>query len=261
MHSRRLIIAALLLPLFYLYITKLPTVYYAGLMVAAAVLALREFYSMYRVKAALKYTGMLLGALTLSVYQAGLGQGKIADIFMLSFLIIAVIRLVLKKSPASSLNDIAPVIVGLLYISGLLGYQIGLREAGPEWIIFLYSCIWGADSFAYYIGTGIGKRKLYEEVSPKKTVAGAVGSVAGGIVFAVIVKVLFIQSMPLGAGAAAGAVLGVTAVAGDLVESMFKRDAGVKDSGSLLPGHGGVLDKIDGVLFAGPVLYWMLGYL
>lgn len=255
MHLKRLISAAILLPLLYLYITELPPVYYAVLMLVVSTLALWEFCSMYRVKGALKYTGIVFGALILAGIYV---PGSTIDIFILPFLVVVLMRLLLKKNPSSSLSDIAPVIIGLIYIPGLLGYQIGLREEGPEWIIFLYGCIWGADSFAYYIGKGTGKRKLYMEVSPNKTVAGAVGSVTGGILSAVIIKALVIQHMPLSITAAFGAIIGVVTIASDLVESMFKRDAGVKDSGSLIPGHGGVLDKIDGAVFAGPVLYWML---
>jgi phosphatidate cytidylyltransferase len=135
---------------------------------------------------------------------------------------------------------------------------LSLRRAGAEWIIFLYGTIWISDSFAFYIGKSVGRKKLYSEVSPKKTVEGAIGSLLGGVISAVAIRALFIESMAPGAAALVGLALGAVAVVGDLVESMFKRDAGVKDSSSLIPGHGGLLDKIDGPLFGGPALFWIL---
>lgn len=255
MHSKRLLTAAVVLPLMYLYIMKLPAVYYAALMALAAGLAQWEFYSMYRVGGLLKAAGIALGALVIARIYA---SGYVPDVVVLSFLAVAVLRLFSKRAPASSLLEMAPVVVGLLYIPGLLGYQVDLRRAGPEWIIFLYGSIWCSDSLAYYVGKGIGKRKLYVEVSPNKTVEGAAGSVAGGVLSAMLIGRLLIPSLSTGAAALTGAVMGLTAIVGDLVESMFKRDAGAKDSGGLIPGHGGILDKIDGSVFAGPVLYWML---
>lgn len=147
----------------------------------------------------------------------------------------------------------------VIYIPWLLGYQIYLRRQGYEWIIFLYGCVWASDSLAYYMGKGIGGRKLYEAISPNKTVAGAVGSIAGGALGAVILKTVFISSiaLPLFTAAGLGIIIGAVTIIGDLVESMFKRDAGIKDSSNIFPGHGGILDKLDGVLFAGPVFYWV----
>jgi phosphatidate cytidylyltransferase len=256
MHLKRLLTAALLLPLLYIYITKLPPVYFAVLILTVSVITQSEFYSMYKVKGFLRYTGIIFGVLIIvSVYAA---NNLFPHILLFSFLVITATRLFLKASPSSALSDIAPVVIGLLYIPGLLGYQIDLRKEGAEWIIFLYGTVWGADSFAYYIGKGIGKRKLYESVSPNKTVAGAFGSIAGGIVCAVLIKTAFIHFMPLVPAMIIGAAVGVSTIIGDLVESMFKRDAGVKDSSSLIPGHGGLLDKIDGALFVAPLLYWML---
>jgi phosphatidate cytidylyltransferase len=166
-------------------------------------------------------------------------------------------RLIGKRDPASSLNDISPVLLAVLYIPCLLGFQIFLRNDGPEWIPFLYGCVWASDSLAYYVGKAIGKRRLYVEVSPNKTVAGALGSLIGGALAGVLLNLGLIHSMSTQKSLMVGMVIGITTIIGDLVESMFKRDAGVKNSGTLIPGHGGILDKVDGVLFAGPVFYWI----
>ncbi|TAL22455.1 MAG: hypothetical protein EPN94_11110 [Nitrospirae bacterium] len=261
MHLKRLLIAFIALPLAYFYITKLPAGYFLFLLIAVSVAAQYEFYSMYKVKALLKYTGIVFGVFIILAFslQPSLLSLKPFDLFAVLFIIMASIRLFLKRSPESSLLDIATTVTAVVYIPLLLGYQIYLRNQGYEWIIFLYGCVWASDSLAYYAGKGLGRKKLYEEISPNKTVAGAVGSIAGGAAGAVILKTVFIASMalPLSKGIILGIIIGAVTIIGDLVESMFKRDAGVKDSSNIFPGHGGLLDKLDGALFAGPVLYWV----
>lgn len=257
MHLKRLVIAVILLPLFYFYVTKLSAGYFLILLIFATAVAQYEFYSMYKIKGFLKYLGIVLGVLIISASY--LSRNLLAELFAVSFLMVACIRLFSKRNPASSLHDIAPVVAAVVYIPGLLGYQVYLREHGADWIIFLYGCVWASDSLAYYAGSSIGKRRLYEEVSPNKTIAGAVGSITGGAIGAVILKLAFIHSisLPLVKAVILGTIIGAISVIGDLVESMFKRDAGVKDSSNILPGHGGILDKLDSLLFAGPVLYWV----
>jgi len=257
MHIKRLIIAAILLPLIYFYVIKLPAGYFLLLLLVATAVAQYEFYAMYGIKGILRYAGLGFGiAVILGMFFSGTFP---ADLFAFLFIAVITLRLFLKRNPTASLNDAASTATAVIYIPWLLGYQLYLRENGSEWIIFLYGCVWASDGMAYYIGQGLGKRKLYEEISPNKTIAGAAGSVAGGTAGAIILKGVIISYIPLSLMQAAvlGAIIGMTTVIGDLVESMFKRDAGVKDSGSILPGHGGILDKIDSLLFAGPVLYWI----
>jgi phosphatidate cytidylyltransferase len=255
MGAKRLATAAVLLPLFVLYVMKLPPFYFVLLIALASALAQSEFYSMYRLKGPLKYTGLALGALIIAGIHL---SGGIIGVLALSFIVITAVRLFIEKEPSSSLKDTATVVFGLVYIPVLLGYQINLRSGGPEWIILLYGTVWCSDAFAYYIGKAVGKRKLYESVSPKKTVAGGVGSVLGGVSGALVLRAVLVTSLPLPVAALSGAVIGIVTVIGDLVESMLKRDAGVKDSSTILPGHGGILDKIDGAVFAGPTLLWLL---
>ncbi len=256
MQFKRLLIAFIIIPLVFLYIFKLPPAYFLFFVIAISCLAQYEFYSMFKVKNALKYPGIFLGVLTIAASY--FSRGFLAELFVIVFIIIAAVRLFLIRDPASSLRDVAVLIVGIIYIPGLLIYKIYLREYGAEWIIFLYGCVWASDSMAYYIGKGIGKRKLYAEMSPNKTIAGAVGSVAGGALGAIILKTVFVHSLDLALVNAVvlGIIIGAVSIAGDLVESMFKRDAGVKDSSNMLPEHGGMLDKLDSVLFATPALYW-----
>lgn len=255
MPLKRVIVAFILLPILYLYLMKLPAAYFFGLLLAISVIAQAEFYAMYRISGLMRLAGMFFGCLILAAIFGF--KGLLPDLLIISFMAIATLRLIGKKDPAASLHDIAPVILTLLYIPVALGFQLKLRENGPEWILFLYGCVWASDSLAYFIGKTIGKRKLYAEVSPNKTIAGAFGSLLGGVMAGCLLSMIFIPSMPLWKSGLAGISIGATTIIGDLVESMFKRDAGIKDSGTIIPGHGGILDKIDGVLFAGPVFYWL----
>jgi phosphatidate cytidylyltransferase len=255
MHLKRLITAAIILPLLYLYIAKLPPYFFAGLISVAALIALWEFLTMYRAGGAVTAAAMALGAVI--VASTALTGSANFEIFAPVFLVVAVLRL-FARPPAQALKETAVPLVALIYIPGLVTYQMLLREHGPEWILFLYGTVWAADSFAFYVGSTIGRHKLYPAVSPNKTVEGGAGSVVGALLAALLLKLVLSIPLSLPQTAFAGLVLGTTAVMGDLVESMFKRDSGVKDSSHLIPGHGGILDKMDGSLFSAPVLYWML---
>jgi phosphatidate cytidylyltransferase len=254
MHLTRLAVAAVVLPLLYLSVVKLPPAFFFALVAVVSVLAQAEFYSMYRVRGLMKISGLVAGfAILCAMYFS---KDAYPDVIVAAFLIISGLRLAGTPDPLSSLRDISPVLIALLYIPCSLGFQLLLRSNGPGWILFLFGCVWASDSLAYYAGRTLGKKKLYPEVSPNKTVAGAFGSLAGGALSGWLLGVVCVPQMGAVKAIASGFVIGMITIAGDLVESMFKRDAGVKDSGGIIPGHGGILDKIDGALFAGPVLYW-----
>jgi len=265
MHLKRVLVALIILPLIFLYVSQLPPVFFLALITVVAVLAQIEFHSMYKVSKAISFIGIICGVLVLTLSSLNAARSG-SDIFLgtfqsllfiISFILISSTRLLIKKNPASALRDIAPALIGILYIPNLLVAQWYLRLKGYEWIFLLYGCVWVSDSFAYYIGKGMGKSKLYPEVSPNKTVEGAVGSLLGGTVAAMLLGSLMMRELGFLTLVFIGISIGAITIVGDLVESMFKRDAGVKDSSSLIPGHGGVLDKIDSALFAGPILYWI----
>lgn len=256
MHLKRLFVAAVLLPAIYFYIMYLPSWSFLLLIMVVSFIAMTEFYSMYRIGGILRYACLLFGILILGVSY--ISKDLLPDVIILSVMVIICIRLLVKRDPLSSLRDISPPVLGLLYIPGFFVFQTQIREFGSQWIIFLYALVWVSDTMAYYIGTGIGKTRLYREVSPNKTVAGAVGSLVGGVIAALFLRATLIALLTVSSAIFIGVIIGILSILGDLVESMFKRDAGVKDSGIIIPGHGGILDKIDGILFAGPMLYWIL---
>lgn len=225
-------------------------------------LAMREFYVMYKVPARLYVPGVIIGGILFYVvcrHPAYFQEGIFLGLFLMLF-----IRLITSKSPSGSMTEIGPLGLGFFYVAGFMSFQWFLAEGinGKKYILLLYVSVWLADSLAYYIGTALGRNKLYPSVSPNKTFEGAFGSIMGGIAGVLIVKYAAgMQDFTAPGAVAIGAVLGVAVIIGDLIESMFKRDAGVKDSGSLIPGHGGILDKLDGSLVAGPVLYLILRFI
>jgi phosphatidate cytidylyltransferase len=126
---------------------------------------------------------------------------------------------------------------------------------GPNLVFFLLLVVWLGDAGAYYTGKRFGRTKLSPRISPKKTVEGLIGGVMMSIITAVVIHLTFFPEFPMLAAIVMGAVLSVAGVIGDLAESMWKRSAAVKDSGSLIPGHGGFLDRFDSILFTAPILY------
>jgi phosphatidate cytidylyltransferase len=126
-------------------------------------------------------------------------------------------------------------------------------ESGTAWLFVLFGLVWSCDTGAYFVGRAIGKRKLHAQVSPGKTVEGYIGGILVAALVTALLGWLLVGLSPL-IGFLLGAVTAAVAQRGDLAKSMLKRTAGRKDSGTLIPGHGGVLDRIDSILFAAPVL-------
>jgi phosphatidate cytidylyltransferase len=159
--------------------------------------------------------------------------------------------------PAEKARRATTLCFGAVYVGGLLSTypRTLLLPRGEHWVFLGILAVGAGDTMAYFTGRAIGRRKFAPAVSPNKTVEGAVGGLLGSVGCAVLYAHGFLSGVPAGYAAAAGAALGIFAQAGDLFESLLKRAAGVKDSGTILPGHGGILDRADGILAAGPVLY------
>lgn len=162
-----------------------------------------------------------------------------------------------EKNVRVAIDSIAYTLFGIFYTAGLGGYflLIGNFEGGRQMIVFLLLVIWAGDIMAYYWGKKFGDQKLIEVVSPNKTIAGAVANVAGTLIAASLAGILFFNEIPLIHCLIVAFICGIIGQFGDLAESLIKRNCQVKDSGTLIPGHGGVLDRIDSLLFAGPAFY------
>ena len=162
-----------------------------------------------------------------------------------------------------SLPSSAIAVLATTYVGMLGGSLIRLRNDFPEGsklVFFLLLVVWLGDTGAYYTGRAFGKHKMSPRISPKKTVEGLAGGVLVSIITAVVCHLTFFKEFPLLHAIISGAVLSIAGVIGDLAESMWKRSAAVKDSGTLIPGHGGFLDRFDSIFFTAPILYsyWFL---
>jgi phosphatidate cytidylyltransferase len=246
------------LPLIVLVVLRAPAPLFAAVLAVVCALALHEFFVIGKVRGMLAAIGITGGAAAIVGMSMGI---DVTHVLAATFVIASCYRLFASAEPSGAVRETAPIALGMMYIPILVGYQMRLYALDPRWILFLYGSVWIADATAYYVGKGIGKRKLYPSVSPKKTVAGAVGSVAGGAAGAAGLAYVLFPGMPPLHALAFGLVSGSATIVGDLVESLYKRDGGIKDSGALIPGHGGILDKIDGSLFAGPAMYCLVSLL
>jgi phosphatidate cytidylyltransferase len=150
--------------------------------------------------------------------------------------------------------------LGIVYIFGAWRFASELRLMNPHWLMFAMLLSWAGDTAALYVGRALGRHKMASRVSPAKTWEGAAGSVIGAVVAGALYAHFLIPSAPAPQVIVVAVVGNIAGQLGDLAESAFKRGAGVKDSGTLLPGHGGWLDRIDSTLFAVPVVYVMLRY-
>ena len=169
-------------------------------------------------------------------------------------------RLFSSRPVDGAIEDVAITFLGVFYVAMLFAFQVAIRtgDNGRQWLVFLYFIIWASDIGAYSIGIPFGKHRLYEKVSPKKSIEGLLGALAASAAMALLCRVWFIPQIGIGEAIAIALLLAVVGTIGDLVESLFKRAAGVKDSGDFIPGHGGILDRMDSMLFAAPVLYYYL---
>ena len=186
---------------------------------------------------------------------------------VLFFLVTGMILATGKQSPSELFRKHSRLIWGLLYIGGLYPYVYLLGEhvdvklfspSGGDLLLYLFGILWVGDTAAMGIGSWLGKRKLAPAVSPNKTIAGFVGGILGALVVGVIFyfwKFDNISYVHVGVLAVGCSVFGQL---GDLVESMWKRSLGIKDSSAVIPGHGGVLDRFDSLLFAAPFMYFYL---
>jgi phosphatidate cytidylyltransferase len=206
--------------------------------------------------------GYVLGLVALERRLRG-GPPSLDAAFFLFVLGIAILTLFTKRPMVEGLPSVGISASGLILIAFPLSFAIPLHAAGPQGpalLLFAMVIIWVGDSAAYFVGRSIGKHALAPHLSPKKTWEGTIASFVGSLAVALIFVRFMTVSLPhLLAMAAVGNVAGQV---GDLLESAYKRSAGIKDSGSILPGHGGVLDRIDALILAIPVVwyYWVLIY-
>jgi phosphatidate cytidylyltransferase len=258
--SRRVYAALVFVPLFYALVRYAPPIAFFALVAIAALLTVAEFYRLHFRDEGLPAAVMTLGfgatALILASFQ---WPGMSERTLVLAIVIGALLhRLCARRTVAHGLMDPAVTAFGPLYIGLCLGHLL-LTRAMPEgeFLIFgLFLITWAADTGAYYVGTSVGRHKLAPSISPNKTVEGAAGGLMAATLTAFLVQAWFLPSLTVVDCLAVACLLTVAGLLGDLAESAMKRGAGVKDSGSIIPGHGGMLDRLDSLLFTAPAFYY-----
>ncbi len=216
-----------------------------------------------------------------------------AQLLAITLLVVmAVLSIVeLFRNNGSALLNLAVTVMGILYISLFFGTLIGLRELfvpldfpmlryftsessftdpaavasvyrwGGYMVISLFAIIWICDTAAFHVGGALGRHKLFPRVSPNKSWEGAVAGFVAALLAAAAAKYLVLEFLTLGSAVLIGAIVGIFGQIGDLVESLLKRDAGVKDSSTLIPGHGGVFDRFDSLLLVSPLVYLYVDFI
>jgi phosphatidate cytidylyltransferase len=258
----RVLSALVLLPLVLAAVWFLPPIATIALSLLAAALAFSEYASIASALGA-HVPRMVSGAAVLAACGA-VGSGRVpADVVLMTAVITIGALAVGSGQPGPAiLRDTAAALFPVLYIGLPLGALAAVRVlGGREAVVLLMAAIVISDSAQYYTGRALGRRPLAPSISPKKTLEGAIGGVVfGTAAFAIGARLVFPATAWL-LLALVGASIAALGIVGDLFESLLKRSAGVKDSSALIPGHGGVLDRIDSWLFAAPVYYVFVRYL
>jgi phosphatidate cytidylyltransferase len=177
---------------------------------------------------------------------------------VLFYFVVGIAALTLKSTRGivSALPDCAVSAAGMLFIAWPLSKLIGLHAMWPMLLLFTLVLVWAGDTAAFFVGRAMGKHLLAPVISPKKTVEGALANVFGSLLAGYAFYRWQHEQLPLVHALSVAVLVSMAGQVGDLFESAWKRGAGVKDSGSLLPGHGGILDRIDALLLAAPVVWW-----
>ena len=258
---KRVLSAIVFLPFFLLILIKGASFHFFLIVLLTSIVGIGEFFSFKKdfISGDLKAFGYLWAALIL--IAAFLGDYLYINVALAGGVVISLFLVLRRKYDFRLvIDDIGFLFTAVLYVAFLMSHLLFIREmpGGGLFVLFLFVMIWSNDTLAYYTGMTIGKRKLYPEISPGKSIEGFVGGFAGTITASVIFSRLFLSEFRLTDSILIGIIIGIIGPLGDLCESMFKRAYGVKDSGSVIPGHGGILDRVDSLLLSAPVMYFFL---
>jgi phosphatidate cytidylyltransferase len=259
---KRLISALCILPPLGLIVHYVSPFRFVLLVIVVVVLALMEFYRMLSANGfpCWRWLGIACGgALPLTFFVGDMvNHGAVAAVVLLSFLV----GLITRQELVTSVQSLAFTLLGVFYVGWLCSYLVLLRRLidGPNHVFYIFGVVWIGDAAALIFGRLFGRRQLAPTLSPGKTIEGAIGGLFGSLCGATLGGRWLLGYLSLTQCLAIGCILAVLGQLGDLSESLLKRSTGVKDSGVLIPGHGGILDKVDGILFGAPAFYYYILY-
>lgn len=252
-----------MLPIIILIVLKGGTLLLACLLALFSALGIAEFYRMALPERKPELILAAMAGSTLIFLPFAHNDKSILSAIGLLFIGFSLLFLFRIRTIDAAAREVAFALLAFLYIPFMLMHLVLLRQTpfGIQWMFLLMLIVMANDSTAYYFGSAFGKHRLYQLVSPKKSIEGAVGGLIGGLVGTMLAKFTFFTQLTFTDAVLTALVIGVVGQAGDLFESLLKRSFGVKDSGTIIPGHGGVLDRMDSILFAAPITYYYVLYL
>lgn len=256
--AKRILTAVIAIPPFAWLVGQGPAWLFMGFVLAVGALALWELMRMFEGAGQSTYgrLGVPLVLLVMASFSVPASPAAPAAVLSLAVAVLLSMPLWSRRTPAT--EPAALTLLGVLYIGWFLGHALPLHQLaeGPDLILWLVGVTWLGESAAYAVGATVGRHKLAPVISPGKTLEGAVAQLLVSVGGALALAAWLVPEWSAPRALLAGALLGVTGQVGDLAESAMKRAVGVKDAGTLIPGHGGVLDRIDGLLFNVPALYY-----
>jgi phosphatidate cytidylyltransferase len=258
---RRLLSTLILLPLFVWMVAEGPVWLFGAVMVLAGALGQWEFSGMFERAGVptFRLLGLAGGTLVTASFALPVSERVVFTTVLLAILAVGLLR-----SPRGRpvWEPVAVTLLGVCYVNWLLGYTFWLRdlEAGRDWILLLVSVTWLGETAAYLVGSTMGRHRLAPAISPRKTVEGALAQLGMSVLAALGARATFFPALSLESAIVVGLLLGVVGQAGDLFESAIKRSVNTKDTGRLIPGHGGMLDRVDSLLVNTPVLFYYATY-
>jgi phosphatidate cytidylyltransferase len=263
--ARRLGTAAVTLPLLVAAFFYGPPALGVALVALSLLVGLFEFFALLAARAIrpMRLTGLVLAAAMFA--EVAYPGWQATPVWPLFALLLLSVTLLPGRALVDTIPSAAGTLLGAVYVGGLGGTVAALRlqapiERGGWRILLLLGIIMASDTAAFFVGHAFGRHRLAPAVSPGKTVEGAVGGLLGGIAGALAVRAGGLPELPLLDALGLGLLVSGMGILGDLDESLLKRWAGVKDSGTLFPGHGGMLDRVDSLLFGAPILYYYFLY-
>jgi len=258
--ARRLLSTLILLPLFVWMVVDGPLWVFGVVVVLAGALGQWEFTGMF--ERAGGRTFRVLGLVGGSLVTASFALPVSERVVLTAVLLVLAVGLLRPPADRPGWEPVAVTLFGVCYVNWLLGYTFWLRdlEAGREWILLLVAVTWLGETAAYLVGSTVGRHKLAPAISPGKTVEGALAQLVMSVLAALGARATFFPALSVESAVVVGLLLGVVGQVGDLLESAIKRSVGTKDTGRLIPGHGGMLDRVDSLLVNTPVLFYYATY-
>jgi phosphatidate cytidylyltransferase len=263
----RVLSAIIFLPILFAALWLGGPIWFSAIVAAGVLIGLYEYYRL--ASHGGEVQGLAAAAAALAAFYFGRHELIVAIIAAL--VIVEMLAQLFTRAKDEDFSEMLPAaamrVFGVLYVAVLGGYIIAIRvidviekpdipRLAPKLLTLFFIVVFAGDTGAYYTGRAMGRRRLAPRVSPGKTVEGAVGGLVGNVIAALIAHLTFFPELKIVHAVPLALVMGVLGIAGDLCESMLKRGARAKDAGYLIPGHGGLLDRLDSMLFNAPLLYY-----